>query len=186
MSELHKLTTPLRDADLEKLRIGDSVEITGTIYTGRDAAHKRLCDLLAEGKDMPIDVKGQVIYFVGPSPAKPGKPIGSAGPTTSYRMDAYSPKLIAIGLKGMIGKGQRSREVRDACVEHKCVYLAAVGGAGALVAKSIKEAEIVAYEDLGPEAIRKLRVESFPAVVANDVHGGDLYDKGVEKYRVED
>jgi fumarate hydratase subunit beta len=178
-----RLTTPLKDSDLEKLSIGDKVLLSGIIYTGRDAAHKRLFDLIQQGKDLPIDIKGQIIYFVGPSPAKPGQAIGSAGPTTSYRMDSFSPKLIELGLKGMIGKGNRSQEVIEAMKKYKAVYLGATGGAGALIAKSIKKAEVVAYEDLGPEAIRKLEVEDFPVVVINDTKGNDLYVEGAKKYR---
>lgn len=183
MSDLKKLTTPLSDKDLEKLKIGDKVLLNGIIYTGRDAAHKRLMDLIKAGKELPIDIKGQVIYFVGPSPNKPGQPIGSAGPTTSYRMDAFSPKLIELGLKGMIGKGNRAKEVIDAMKKYKAVYFGATGGAGALIAKCIKKAEIVAYEDLGPEAIRKLEVKDFPVVVINDIKGNDLYVEGAKKYR---
>lgn len=178
------LTPPVSDKDLEDLRIGDQVYITGTIYTGRDAAHKRLVDLVNEGKALPADLHGQAIYYVGPSPAKPGKAIGSAGPTTSYRMDTYSPTLIEKeGLKIMIGKGSRNQEVKDAMVKHKAVYLAAVGGAAALIAKSVKSCEVIAYPELGPEAVQKLEVENFPAIVVNDVHGGDLYEEGVAKYK---
>ena len=158
MSEAIRLKTPLSDADVEKLKAGDKVFLNGVIYTGRDAAHKRLYDLLMEGKPLPIDVKGQVIYYVGPAPAKPGQVIGSAGPTTSGRMDAYSPKLIEIGLKGMIGKGMRKKEVVEAMKKYKAVYFAATGGAGALLAKAIKKAQVVAYEDLGPEAINRLDI----------------------------
>ena len=175
--------TPLADADVEGLKAGDKVSITGVIYTGRDAAHKRLVELLDEGKELPFDPKGQIIYYVGPAPAKPGKPIGSAGPTTSYRMDAYTPRLIEVGLKGMIGKGSRSKEVVDSIIKHKAVYFAAVGGAAALIAKRIKSKELVAYEDLGPEAIFRLEVEDFPVIVANDIMGDDLYRNGVEAYR---
>lgn len=182
MSEMIRLTTPLNDDDMNRLRIGDSVLLNGIIYTGRDAAHKRLVELLKEGKDLPIDIKGHIIYYVGPSPAKPGKPIGSAGPTTSYRMDPYSPALMKIGLKGMIGKGPRGEEVKKAIRQYKAVYFAATGGAAALIAYSIKNAEIVAYEDLGAEAIRKLTVVDFPCVVANDIHGGDIYQEGIAKY----
>ena len=182
MGNIKKITPPLTDEMLESLKAGDNVLISGTIYTGRDAAHKRLCDLIKEGKDLPFDVKGQIIYFVGPTPPKPGHVIGSAGPTTSYRMDAYSPLLIEHGLKGMIGKGSRSQEVRDAMKKFKAVYFAAIGGAGALISKSIKEAEIIAYEDLGPEAVRKLKVENFPAVVVNDIFGNDLYEIGRKQY----
>jgi fumarate hydratase subunit beta len=182
MAEI-KLTTPLSDEDLEKLKVGDKVLISGTIFTGRDAAHKRLIELLDAGKELPIDVKGQAIYYVGPSPARPGKAVGSAGPTTSYRMDPYAPKLIALGLKAMIGKGSRSAEVIDAMKKHKAVYLAAVGGAAALIARSIEKAEIVAYEDLGSEAIRKMEVKDFPAIVVNDTKGNDLYKLGTDQYK---
>ena len=179
-----ELTTPLTDAVLETLRIGDNVRISGTIYTGRDAAHKRLVEALDRGEDLPVDLSGQIIYFVGPTPPKPGEPIGSAGPTTSYRMDAYSPRLMAeAGLKAMIGKGGRSADVIAAMGEHKCVYLAAVGGAGALLGRNITAAEVVAYEDLGPEAIRRLTVKNFPAVVVNDLTGADLYKQGYKPWR---
>ncbi|MGQ9693548.1 MAG: Fe-S-containing hydro-lyase [Thermodesulfobacteriota bacterium] len=177
-----RLKTPLTDADVEKLKAGDKVLLNGVIYTGRDAAHKRLFDLLQEGKPLPIDLKGQVIYYVGPAPAKPGQAIGSAGPTTSGRMDAYSPKLMEVGLKGMIGKGMRQKEVVEAMKKYKAVYFAATGGAGALLAKAIKKAEIVAYEDLGPEAISRLEVEDFPVIVVNDIYGNDLYQQGMAKY----
>lgn len=183
MAKTVKLVTPLSDEDVSKLRIGDKVFLSGVIYTGRDAAHKRLVELLDQGKDLPIDIQGQIIYYVGPAPAKPGKPIGSAGPTTSYRMDPYAPKLIEKGLKGMIGKGPRGKSVAEAMKRHKSVYLAAVGGAAALIARSVKKAEVVAYEDLGTEAIRRLQVEDFPVIVAQDAHGGDLYQEGMEKYR---
>ncbi len=182
MAKTVELTTPLTDEVLEQLEIGDTVLISGVIYTGRDAAHKRLVDLLKEGKPLPFDVKGQIMYYVGPSPAPPGKPIGSAGPTTSYRMDPYTIPLLEHGLKGMIGKGNRGEEVVRALVRHKAVYFAAVGGAAALIARSIKRAEVVAYEDLGAEAIRRLEVEDFPAVVANDVHGKDLYQEGIRQF----
>jgi fumarate hydratase subunit beta len=180
-----KLQTPLTDEVVRKLKIGDKVLLNGVIYTGRDAAHKRLVELIDAGKDLPIDIKGQIIYYVGPSPAKPGKPIGSAGPTTSYRMDPYAPKLIAQGLKGMIGKGPRGEGVVAAMKQHGAVYLGAVGGAAALIARAIKKAEVVAYEDLGPEAIRRLEVEDLPVIVAQDAHGGDLFREGVEQYRRE-
>jgi len=183
MAQTIKLHTPLKDEDLVLLKSGDKVLITGELLTGRDAAHKRLYDLVKEGKPLPVDVKGQVIYYVGPSPAKPGAVIGSAGPTTSYRMDPYSPTLIELGLKGMIGKGARSQEVKLAMIMHKAVYLAAVGGAAALIAKTIKKAQVVAYEDLGAEAINRLWVEDFPAIVVNDIHGNDLYEQGVKAYR---
>jgi len=178
-----KLTTPLKIEDIEKLKSGDRVYITGTIYTARDAAHGRLVKLIEDGKELPFDLDGQIIYYVGPTPAKPGKAIGSAGPTTSYRMDPYAPILISKGLKGMIGKGGRSEEVKEAIKEHKAIYFGAVGGAAALIAESIKSSEIIAYEDLGAEAIRKLEVEDFPVLVVNDIHGNDLYIEGQEKYR---
>jgi len=183
MSNIIRIKTPLTDTDISKLKSGDSVLITGVMYTGRDAAHKRMVDALNRSEDLPFDVKGQIIYYVGPAPAKPDRPIGSAGPTTSYRMDAYAPTLIKLGLKGMIGKGGRAKEVIDACVEYKAVYFAATGGAGALIARSIKKAEIIAYDDLGPEAVRRIEVEDFPAIVINDIYGNDLYIKGVEQYK---
>ncbi|MBE9503112.1 MAG: Fe-S-containing hydro-lyase [Proteobacteria bacterium] len=183
MNGAKRLTTPLKDSDLDNLKVGEKVFLSGIIYTGRDAAHKRLVELLDAGKELPFNVEGQVIYYVGPAPAKPGKPIGSAGPTTSYRMDAYAPRLIEVGLKGMIGKGSRSQEVVESMKKHKAVYFAAVGGAAALIAKSIKSKELVAYEDLGPEAIFKLEVEDFPVIVANDIKGDDLYKQGMEAYR---
>jgi len=182
MSKQIRLTTPLSSEDVEKLNIGDKVLLNGVLLTGRDAAHKRLSELIEEGKELPVDIKGQVIYFVGPTPAKPGKPIGSAGPTTSYRMDPYSPKLIELGLKGMIGKGNRSQVVIDAMKRFKAVYFGATGGAGALIAKRVKKAEIVAYADLGPEAIRILEVEDFPVTVVNDTNGNDLYQEGIKRY----
>ena len=182
MSEAIRLKTPLSDADVDKLKAGDKVLLSGVIYTGRDAAHKRLYDLLMAGKPLPIDVKGQVIYYVGPAPAKPGQVIGSAGPTTSGRMDAFSPKLIEMGLKGMIGKGMRKKEVVEAMKKYKAVYFAATGGAGALLAKAVKKAQVVAYEDLGPEAINRLEVENFPVIVVNDTKGNDLYQEGMQKY----
>jgi fumarate hydratase subunit beta len=183
MTDPIQLKTPLSDEDVESLRIGDRVLLSGIVYTGRDAAHKRLFDLLEEGKDLPFNIKGQVIYYVGPTPSKPGQIFGSAGPTTSYRMDAYSPSLIERGLKGMIGKGMRSDAVKEAMKRYKAVYFAATGGAGALLAKRIKKAQLVAYEDLGPEAIRMLEVEDFPVIVVNDVRGNDLYIEGEKKYR---
>lgn len=184
MSDVIKLQTPLTDQDVEKLHAGDRVLISGVIYTGRDAAHKRLFELLQAGQPLPVDLRGQVIYYVGPAPAKPGRVIGSAGPTTSERMDAYAPALIAYGLKGMIGKGLRNQGVLDAMKQYKAVYFGATGGAGALLARRIKKAEVVAYEDLGPEAIHRLEVEDFPVIVINDAHGGDLYSEGVTKYEV--
>jgi fumarate hydratase subunit beta len=183
MIEEIKLVTPLDDQSVERLKIGDRVLLSGCVYSARDAAHKRLIDLLDRGEQLPFDIKGQVIYFVGPTPARPGRPIGSAGPTTSSRMDKYSPRLIAQGLKGMIGKGFRSPEVIEAMKKYKAVYFAAVGGAGALLAQRIKESEIVAYEDLGPEAIRRLKLDNFPVIVVNDCRGNDLYREGVKKYK---
>ncbi|GBF11780.1 Fe-S-containing hydro-lyase [Tepidibacillus sp. HK-1] len=185
MATVH-ITTPVSAEEISKLQAGDQVFISGVIYTARDAAHKRLVELVADGKDLPFDIKDQFIYFVGPTPAKPGKVIGSAGPTTSYRMDKYSPILLELGLRGMIGKGSRSQDVKDSMVKNKAVYLAAVGGAAALIAKTIKKAEVIAYDDLGPEAIRRLEVENFPAIVVNDVHGNDLYIQGAEQYRIVD
>lgn len=183
MTEPIKITPPLTDAQVEKLRAGDKVLITGVLYTARDAAHKRLIELIENGKELPFELKGQLIYYVGPTPAKPGQVIGSAGPTTSGRMDAYTVKLLELGLKGTVGKGARSKEVLEAMKKHKAVYMAAVGGAAALIARSIKKAEIIAYEDLGPEAVRRLEVVDFPAIVVNDAFGGDLFAQGVEKYR---
>jgi fumarate hydratase subunit beta len=176
------LTPPLTDEQAASLKVGEQVYFTGTIYTARDAAHKKLVDLITAGEPLPFDLTGQVIYYVGPSPAKPGKPIGSAGPTTSYRMDAYTPKLIENGLKGMIGKGSRDQTVIDAMVKNKAVYFAAVGGAAALIAKTVTKAEVIAYPELGPEAIFKLEVEKLPVIVVNDVSGEDLYELGKKQY----
>jgi len=173
----------LSDEDVEELKIGDRILITGTLYTARDAAHKRMIDLLDQKEDLPFNIRGQVIYYVGPSPPRPGYAIGSAGPTTSYRMDAYSPRLMELGLKGMIGKGMRSKDVIEAMKRYRCVYMAAVGGAGALLSKSIKKAEVIAYEDLGPEAVRRFAVEDFPVILVNDIRGNDLYEEGAKKYR---
>ena len=179
-----KVTLPLTDETLKGLKAGDNILLTGVIYVARDAAHKRLVEALDQGKPLPLDIKGQTVYFMGPSPAKPGQPIGSAGPTTSGRMDAYSPRLIAEGLKGMIGKGMRSPAVKDAMKKYKAVYLAAIGGAGALIARSIKKSEVIAYEELGAEAIRRLEVADFPVTVVNDIYGGDLYQEGKAKYKI--
>ncbi len=178
-----KITTPLTEEKVAGLHAGDSVLITGIIYTGRDLAHKQLVDAIEAGKDLPFDPQGAIIYYVGPSPAPPGKPIGSAGPTTSYRMDSFAPLLMEKGLKGMIGKGNRTQPVLDAMKKYRAVYFAAVGGAAALIAKSIKGAKVIAYEDLGPEAVRELAVEDFPAIVVNDIYGEDLYEKGMAEYR---
>ncbi|MFA6448644.1 MAG: Fe-S-containing hydro-lyase [bacterium] len=176
------IKTPLTDEAAAGLRIGDRVRISGVIYTARDAAHKRLVELLDRGERLPFDLGGQIIYYVGPTPARPGEVIGSAGPTTSYRMDAYAPRMLEAGLKGMIGKGARSEEVVRAMIERRAVYFAAIGGAGALIARSIKEATVIAFDDLGAEAVRRFVVEDFPAVVANDIYGGDLYKEGYKKY----
>lgn len=178
------ITCPLDPKVVEKLKAGDQVLISGTIYTARDAAHKRLVAALDKGEKLPLDLNGQTIYYMGPTPARPGQVIGSAGPTTSGRMDIYTPRLLAAGLKGMIGKGSRSEAVREAIRKHKAVYFAAVGGAGALISKSIKRVETVAYEDLGPEAIRRLEVENFPAIVINDIYGNDLYQQGRARYQL--
>jgi fumarate hydratase subunit beta len=185
MPDTVTLTTPLTDEMVSSLKIGDKVFLNGVIYSARDAAHKRLIDLLETGKPLPFEIRGQVIYYVGPSPAKPGRVIGAAGPTTSYRMDPYAPRLMELGLKGMIGKGKRSSAVKEAMVKYKAVYLGATGGAGALISRAIKAAEVIAYEELGPEAIRRLTVENFPAVVINDTYGGDLYEEGLRKYQLE-
>jgi len=180
-----KLTTPLTDDLIEQLRAGDKVSITGVIYVGRDAAHKRLVAALDAGQPLPFDPHGQIIYYMGPSPAKPGDPIGSAGPTTSGRMDAYTPRMLEAGLRGMIGKGNRTQAVRDAIRKHRAVYMAATGGAGALIAKSITKSETVAYAELGAEALLRLEVVDFPAIVVNDIHGGDAYEDGVKQYNRE-
>ena len=179
----HHIETPVTDEEIEQLHAGDQLFITGYLYTGRDSAHKKLIELVEEGKDLPIDVKGQFIYYVGPTPARPGKSIGSAGPTTSYRMDSFAPTLYKLGLKGTIGKGSRSEEVKEALKKHKAVYVAAVGGAGALISQSIEDAEVIAYPELGPEAIRKVKVKNFPCIVINDMHGGDLYQEGKQEYQ---
>jgi len=178
------IKSPLDEETIKKLKAGDRVFITGVIYSARDAAHKRMVETLDKGEKLPLDLTNQTIYYMGPSPARPEQAIGSAGPTTSGRMDSYAPRLMAAGLKGMIGKGNRSQAVRDAMKEYKAVYLAAIGGAGALISKSIKKAEIIAYEDLGAEAIRRLEVENFPATVIDDIYGGDLYEQGKAKYQV--
>ncbi len=179
------IKTPLAEKDLEKLKIGDRVLLSGTIYTARDAAHEKLVKLIEAGKDLPIPLSGQVIYYVGPAPAKPDKVIGSAGPTTSYRMDSFILPLLEKGLKGTIGKGPRSKIVREVMQNQQAVYFAAVGGAAALIARSIKKAEIVAYPELGPEAIRKLEVEEMPLIVVNDLAGNDLYQQGRTKYKID-
>lgn len=171
----YTLRTPLTDEDTAKLRAGDVVRLTGTIYTARDAAHKRLMDLLDQGGALPFELKGSVIYYVGPSPAPPGRPIGAAGPTTSYRMDTYAPRLHALGCKASVGKGKRSDAVKQALSDHTAVYFGATGGAGALLSKCITAARVIAFDELGPEAIRELSVVDFPLLVINDSHGGELY-----------
>ena len=175
---------PLTDETVEKLRAGDDVRLTGVSYTARDAAHRRMVEALEKGESLPFDIGGQVIYYVGPTPAKPGQVIGSAGPTTSMRLDRFTPPLLAAGLKGIIGKGGRGQAVRDALKQHKGVYFIAVGGAGVLLARQIKKVDIVAYEDLGTEAVRRLEVEDFPVIVCNDIHGGDLLEEGKSRYKL--
>lgn len=177
-----RLSTPLTEEKVKNLKAGDTVLLSGTMYTARDAAHKRLIELLDNGKGLPINIKDETIYYVGPSPAKPGQVIGSAGPTTSYRMDPYAPRLLDLGLKGMIGKGKRNDEVIDAIKRNKAIYFGAIGGAAALIAKSIVESEIIAYEDLGAEAIRKIKVKDMPLVVIIDSEGTNLYEVGKENY----
>ena len=176
------IKTPMTREMARELKSGDSCLITGVIYTARDAAHKRLCELVAQGKELPLDVENSIIYFVGPTPAKPGQAIGSAGPTTAYRMDAYSPTMIKMGQTGMIGKGKRSAEVIAAMKEHGAVYFGAIGGCGALLSKCIKKAEVIAYDDLGAEAIRRLEVKDFPVVVIIDSEGNNLYETGRQAY----
>ena len=182
----YTLTTPLTSEDTKKLVAGDTVLLNGTIYTARHAAHKRLVDLIEAGEELPFDLEGSVIYFVGPTPPKPGDPIGSAGPTTSYRMDSYSPTMLKHGSKGMIGKGKRNQEVKDACVAYDGIYFGATGGAGALLGKQIRSAEVIAYPELGPEAVRKITVEDFPVTVVNDTKGNDIYQMGRAEYEVKD
>lgn len=179
-----KITLPITDEDIKNLKAGDSVLLSGSIITGRDAAHKRLYELIQKGEKLPVDIKGELIYYVGPAPAKPGYAVGPAGPTSSYRMDKYAPSLLDLGLKGMIGKGARNKEVVDAIVRNKGVYLVAIGGAAALIAKSIKSEEILCYEDLGTEAVRRYEVEDFPCIVAIDSHGNNVYETEPPKYRV--
>lgn len=179
-----EIQLPMTTETARSLVAGDVVSLNGMMFSARDSAHKKLVDLLDAGEPLPIEIEGQTIYYMGPSPAKPGAVIGSAGPTTSYRMDAYAPTLIAVGLKGMVGKGERGVNVVDAMKDHGAVYFAATGGAAALISQSIKEAEVVAFPELGPEAIRRLVVKDFQVIVAQDAHGGNLYKEGVEKYKV--
>ena len=178
-----KIMLPLTDEVLKDLKTGDNLLLTGVIYIARDAAHKKMVEALDQGKPLPFDIKGATIYYMGPTPARPGMIIGSAGPTTSGRMDAYAPSLIAEGLKGMIGKGSRSSVVKGAMVKHQAVYLGAVGGAGALISRSVKKEDVIAYEELGAEALRRLEVEDFHVTVVNDIYGGDLYEEGKAKYK---
>ena len=180
-----QITVPVAKEEIQDLRAGDYVYLTGVIYTARDAAHKRMDEALSEGKELPLDIKNQMIYYMGPSPAREGRPIGSAGPTTASRMDKYAPRLLDLGLGGMIGKGKRSQAVRDAIVRNKAVYFAAVGGAGALLSKCIKKADVIAYDDLGTEAIRRLEIEDLPAIVVIDSEGNNLYETAVKEYAEE-
>jgi len=183
---IKEITTPLSDADVQSLKAGDRVRITGVMYTARDAAHGRLLPLIERGERLPIDVKGAIIYYTGPTPAKPGDVAGAIGPTTASRMDKFTPALLKLGLKGTMGKGYRGQAVKDALREHRGVYLGAIGGAGAVLSRHVKKLEVVAYEDLGTEAIRRLEVEGFPAIVLNDCHGGDLYEDGQKQYARDD
>ena len=180
------LNVPAKTEELSELKSGDYVYLTGTIYTARDAAHKRLFELIEKGENLPVDIKGEIIYYVGPAPAKPGYAVGPAGPTSSYRMDKYAPALLDLGLKGMVGKGARNKEVIDAIVRNGCVYFAAIGGAAALIAKSIKKEEMLCYEDLGTEAVRRYTVEDFPCIVAIDSKGNNVYETEPKKYNTED
>lgn len=182
VKKMKRLTLPLSDSDIKNLKAGETVLLSGTMLTGRDAAHKRLYELVEKGEKLPIDIKGELIYYVGPAPAKPGFVVGPAGPTSSYRMDKYAPTLLDLGLKGMIGKGTRNQDVIDAIVRNGCVYFACVGGAAALIAKSIKKEEILCYEDLGTEAIRRYTVEDFPCIVAIDSYGNNAYTEGQKDY----
>ena len=183
---IKEITTPLSDADVESLKAGDRVRLTGVIYTARDAAHGRLFPLIEKGETLPIDVKGAIIYYTGPSPAQPGDVVGAIGPTTASRMDKFTPALLKLGLKGTIGKGYRADTVKDALRQHKALYFGSIGGAGAVLSRFVKKVDIVAYEDLGTEAIRRLEVESFPAIVLNDALGGDLYQDGQKQFAQED
>ena len=180
---LKALSAPLSDEAVLDLRVGDEVEISGELFVARDAAHRRFNAALDQGEPLPLDLQGQVLYYMGPTPAPEGRPIGSAGPTTAGRIDVYTPRLLALGLKGMIGKGNRSAAVREAMRQYRAVYFVAIGGAGALLSQYIQSSEIVAYEELGAEAVRRLRVERFPALVGNDIYGGDLFEQGKAQYR---
>ena len=184
ITRVKRITLPLTDKALKDFRPGDNLLLTGVMYAARDAAHVKMVEALDRGKPPPFNIKGATLYYMSPSPARPGKVIGAAGPTTSGRMDAYSPRLIAEGLKGMVGKGLRSQTVKDAMVKYKAVYLGAIGGAGALISKSIKKAEVIAYKDLEADALLRIEVEDFPVTVINDIYGGDLYEEGKAKYRL--
>ena len=183
MADIRHITLPFTDEVVSQLRAGDRLLLSGTLYVARDAAHKRMVEALDRGEELPLDVKGATIYYMGPSPARPGRPMGAGGPTTAYRMDPYAPRLMALGLKAMIGKGRRSQAVRDAIVKYNAVFLGGVGGAGALLSKAVKSAEVIAYDDLGPEALRRLVVENLPVTVVNDATGRDLYEEGRARYR---
>jgi len=183
MPQSYLINPPLSDDDIEKFHAGDVLLISGVIYTARDSAHKRLVAMMDAGDQLPVDFKGQIIYYVGPTPAPPGKPIGSAGPTTSSRMDPYTPKILELGVKALIGKGGRSGTVKEALVKNKAVYCSAIGGAGAILGKKVIDAQVVAFEELGAEAIYKLEVKDFPCIVVNDIYGNDLYEKGVSSYK---
>ena len=179
------ITTPLTDEAIADLKVGDEVLITGVVYTARDAAHRRIIEAVERGEEPPIDLKGQIIYYVGPTPPRPGQVIGSAGPTTAYRVDPFTPKMLDLGMKAAVGKGGRSKDVRDAFVSHHAVYFGAIGGTGALLSGTIKKVDVVAYEDLGTEAIRRLEVEDFPVIVINDIYGNDLLEEGKAKWKRE-
>ena len=180
-----RITTPLTDEALADLKTGDEVLLTGVMYTARDAAHRRIVEAVERGEEPPIDLKGQIIYYVGPTPPRPGQVIGSAGPTTAYRMDPFTPTMLDLGMKAAIGKGGRSKDIREALVRHRAVYFGAIGGTGALLSGTIKKVEVVAYEDLGTEAIRRLEVEDFPIIVINDIYGNDLLEEGKAKWQME-
>ena len=185
MAQVKKVTTPLTDEAVMDLKAGDQVLINGVIYTARDAAHKRLVQMHKDGEKLPFDLEGQIVYYVGPCPAKPGHAIGPCGPTTSLRMDAYTPAVLELGLKGMIGKGQRTKDVKDSMIKNKAVYFASVGGAAAVIARSVTKATVVGFEDFGPEAIYELEVTDFPCIVVTDAEGADVYDFGMQQYRID-
>lgn len=183
MTEVRHITLPFTDDVIRELRAGDRLLLTGVLYVARDAAHKRMIEALDRGQTLPLDIRGATIYFMGPSPARPGRPMGAGGPTTASRMDPYSPRLVALGLKAMIGKGTRSRTVRDALQAHNAVFLGGIGGAGALLSKAVVSADVIAYDDLGPEALRRLEVTELPVTVVDDAYGNDLYEQGRARYR---